>query len=48
MPQPLYPRGRSTQYPSDRRLGYPRAGLDDVEILSIVSKDFVRGGEVLD
>jgi hypothetical protein len=30
-PLPLYPQGKSPRYPFDRRLGGPRAGLDDVE-----------------
>jgi hypothetical protein len=29
--RPLYPRGKSPQYPLDRRLGRPRAGLDDIK-----------------
>ena len=30
-PRPLYHQGKSPQYPLGRRLGEPRAGLDDVE-----------------
>jgi hypothetical protein len=36
-PLPLYLQGKNPRYPSDRRLGVPRTGLDDVE----------RGGIVL-
>jgi hypothetical protein len=31
MPRPLYPRRKSPRYPLDRRVGGPRAVLDDVE-----------------
>jgi len=30
MPRPLYPRGKSSQYPLDRRLVGPRVGLEAV------------------
>jgi hypothetical protein len=31
-PQPLYPQGKSPHHPLDRRLGGPRACLDDMEM----------------
>jgi hypothetical protein len=31
MPLPLYPWGKRPHYPLDRKLGGPRAGLEDME-----------------
>jgi hypothetical protein len=36
MPQPLYNRGNSLQYPLDKRLDGPRAGLNAVEKRSLL------------
>jgi hypothetical protein len=36
-PRPLYPRGKSPQYPLDRMLCGPQAGLDDVEKIKLLT-----------
>jgi hypothetical protein len=37
MPLPRYPWGKRPEYPLDRRLGGPRAGVDDMEKLKFLT-----------